>query len=153
MVKIAFYTITGQTQRFINKTGLDAHRIKDAHPQYQMNDKYILILPSYQDFMMDSVVDFLTYKDNKENLLGLIGCGNRNFNDLFAQTAKKISVTLHVPILYLLELSGNSVDVKNVRQIVKEACKEEHGTQKDLPIQNPSLSNINFLRDFRQKNE
>ena len=140
MVKIAFYTITGQTQRFINKTGLDAHRIEDAHPQYQ-------------DFMMDSVVDFLTYKDNKENLLGLIGCGNRNFNDLFAQTAKKISVTLHVPILYLLELSGNSADVKNVRQIVKEACKEEHGTQKDLPIQNPSLSNINFLRDFRQKNE
>ena len=68
MVKIAFYTITGQTQRFINKTGLDAHRIEDAHPQYQMNDKYILILPSYQDFMMDSVVDFLTYKDNKENL-------------------------------------------------------------------------------------
>ena len=40
MVKIAFYTITGQTQRFINKTGLDAHRIEDAHPQYQMNDKY-----------------------------------------------------------------------------------------------------------------
>ncbi len=53
MVKIAFYTITGQTQRFIDKTGLDAHRIEDAHPQYQMNDKYILILPSYQDFMMD----------------------------------------------------------------------------------------------------
>lgn len=129
MVKIAFYTITGQTQRFINKTGLDAHRIEDAHPQYQMNDKYILILPSYQDFMMDSVVDF------------------------FAQTAKKISVTLHVPILYLLELSGNSTDVKNVRQIVKEARKKERGAQKDLPVQNPSLSNISFLSDFRQKNE
>lgn len=69
---------------------------------------------------------------------------------IFCSNSQKISVTLHVPILYLLELSGNSVDVKNVRQIVKEACKEEHGT-KDLPIQNPSLSNINFLRDFRQK--
>ena len=153
MVKIAFYTITGQTQRFIDKTGLDAHRIEDAHPQYQMNDKYILILPTYQDFMMDSVVDFLTYKDNKKNLLGLIGCGNRNFNDLFGQTAKKISVTLHVPILYLLELSGNSTDVKNVRQIVMEARKKEKGAQKDLPIQNPALSNISFLSDFRQKNE
>lgn len=41
---------------------------------------------------MDSVVDFLTYKDNKKNLIGIIGCGNRNFNDLFAQTAKKIAV-------------------------------------------------------------
>ena len=39
--------------------------------------------------MMDSVVDFLTYEDNKKNLIGIIGCGNRNFNDLFAQTAKR----------------------------------------------------------------
>lgn len=54
-----------------------------------MGKSYILIVPSYQDFMMDSVVDFLTYKDNKKNIIGIIGCGNRNFNDLFAQTAKR----------------------------------------------------------------
>lgn len=42
--------------------------------------------------MMDSVVDFSTYKDNKKNLIGIIGCGNRNFNDLFAQAAKKSAV-------------------------------------------------------------
>ena len=50
MVKIAFYTITGQTQQFIDKTGLDAHRIEDANPQYQMNDKYILISRLYDGF-------------------------------------------------------------------------------------------------------
>lgn len=42
--------------------------------------------------MMDSVVDFSTYKDNKKNLIGIIGCGNRNFNDLFVQIAKKSAV-------------------------------------------------------------
>ena len=152
MVKIAFYTITGQTQRFIDKTGLDAHRIEDAHPQYQMNDKYILILPSYQDFMMDSVVDFLTYKNNKKNLIGLIGCGNRNFNDLFAQTAKKISVTLHVPILYLLELSGNSEDVVNVRQIIEQLSQSDKtAQQKAKEVEKPKeLGNISFLSDYRQ---
>ncbi|GMM13904.1 hypothetical protein LABF186_10190 [Lactobacillus amylovorus subsp. animalium] len=41
---------------------------------------------------MDSVVNFSTYKDNKKNLIGIIGCGNRNFNDLFVQTAKKSAV-------------------------------------------------------------
>lgn len=41
---------------------------------------------------MDSVVDFSTYKDNKKNLIGIIGCGNRNFNDLFVQIAKKSAV-------------------------------------------------------------
>lgn len=66
--------------------------------------------------MMDSVVDFLTYEDNKKNLIGIIGCGNRNFNDLFAQTAKKIAVTLEVPILYLLEFSGTNEDVKRCNQ-------------------------------------
>lgn len=29
---------------------------------------------------MDSIVYFLTYKYNKKNLIGIIGCGNRNFN-------------------------------------------------------------------------
>ena len=64
--------------------------------------------------MMDSVVDFSTYKDNNKNSIGIICCGNRNFNDLFAQIAKKSAVTLEVPILYLLEFSGTNEDVKKV---------------------------------------
>ena len=33
MVAIAFYSITGQTERFIKKTQLSAHQIDDANPQ------------------------------------------------------------------------------------------------------------------------
>lgn len=147
MVAIAFYSITGQTKKFIVKTGLDAHEITDDFPQYDMKGKYILITPSYQDFMMDSLVDFLNYKDNKKNLVGLIGCGNRNFNDLFAQTAKKLSVTLKVPILYLLEFSGTSKDVQNVRDIVKKLSKGE--TTKKVEKPKELRGNISFLSDYR----
>ena len=152
MVAIAYYTITGQTERFINKTGFNAHKIDDAEPQYEMGEKYILVLPSYQDFMMDSVVDFLTFKDNKKNLIGLIGCGNRNFNDLYGQTAKKISATLKVPILYLLELSGNSNDVKNVKDIVERLSKASDTSSAEIKeVQRPKeLGNISFLSDYRQ---
>lgn len=152
MVAVAFYTITGQTSRFIQKTGLNAHQIEDANPQYDMGEKYVLVLPSYQDFMMDSVVDFLTYKDNKKNLIGLIGCGNRNFNDLFAQTAKKISVTLNVPILYLLELSGNSEDVVNVQKIIEQLSKSNDSAKEEAKsVKKPKeLGNISFLSDYRQ---
>ena len=80
MIAVAYYTITGQTELFIQNPGLSAHKIDDAYPQYDMGEKYILITPSYQDFMMDSIVYFLTYKYNKKNLIGIIGCGNRNFN-------------------------------------------------------------------------
>lgn len=146
MVAIAFYSITGQTERFIKKTQLSAHQIDDANPKYDMGKSYILIVPSYQDFMMDSVVDFLTYKDNK-NIIGIIGCGNRNFNDLFAQTAKKIAATLKVPILYLLEFSGTNQDVKNVRKIVHDLSAGESTKQVQKPKE--LRGNISFLSDFR----
>ncbi|EEU19194.1 class Ib ribonucleoside-diphosphate reductase assembly flavoprotein NrdI [Lactobacillus crispatus] len=147
MVAIAFYSITGQTERFIKKTQLSAHQIDDANPKYDMGKSYILIVPSYQDFMMDSVVDFLTYKDNKKNIIGIIGCGNRNFNDLFAQTAKKITATLKVHILYLLEFSGTNQDVKNVRKIVHDLSAGESTKQVQKPKE--LRGNISFLSDFR----
>lgn len=148
MVAIAFYSITGQTKRFIDKTKLQAHQISDASPKYDMGEKYILIVPAYQDFMMDSVVDFLTYKDNKKNIIGIIGCGNRNFNDLFAQTAKKIAATLKVPILYLLEFSGTDEDVRNVSKIVHDLS----AGQSTKKVQKPKelRGNISFLSDFRE---
>lgn len=147
MVAIAFYSITGQTERFVKKTQLEAHQISDATPKYDMGQQYILIVPSYQDFMMDSVVDFLTYKDNKKNLVGIIGCGNRNFNDLFAQTAKKIAITLKVPILYLLEFSGTEQDVKNVREIVHNLSAGE--STKEIQKPKELSGKISFLSDFR----
>lgn len=147
MVAIAFYSITGQTERFIEKLQLPAHQIDDANPKYDMGEHYILIVPAYQDFMMDSVVDFLTYKDNKKNIIGIIGCGNRNFNDLFAQTAKKIAATLKVPILYLLEFSGTSEDVKNVRKIVQDLSAGE--STKTVQKPKELRGNISFLSDFR----
>ncbi|WP_148238790.1 class Ib ribonucleoside-diphosphate reductase assembly flavoprotein NrdI [Lactobacillus crispatus] len=143
MVAIAFYSITGQTERFIKKTQLSAHQIDDANPKYDMGKSYILIVPSYQDFMMDSVVDFLTYKDNKKNIIGIIGCGNRNFNDLFAQTAKKIAATLKVPILYLLEFSGTLTS----RKIVHDLSAGESTKQVQKPKE--LRGNISFLSDFR----
>lgn len=148
MIKVAYYTITGQTETFILKTGLTAHRISDAHPQFEMGSKYILIVPSYQDFMMDSIVDFLTYKNNKKNLIGLIGCGNRNFNDLFAQTAKKISTTLNTPILYLLEFNGTPKDVQAVRQIVADLSAGESTKTVEQPKE---LGKISFLSGYQDE--
>lgn len=148
MVQVAYYSITGQTDTFVQKTGLKAHKIEDAYPQYQMGGPYILIVPSYQDFMIDTIVDFLTYRDNKQNLIGLIGCGNRNFNDLFAQTAKKISTTLNVPILYLLEFNGTPLDVKNVRKIVADLSEGESTSEVKKPKE---LGKISFLSGYHDE--
>lgn len=118
MVEIAYYTVTGQTRRFIKKTELDAYEIDDADPYYDMDQPFILIVPAYDDNMMDSVIDFLNFGSNKENLVGVIGTGNRNFNQLYIHTAKDIANSLKVPILYDFEFNGTPTDVARVKEIV-----------------------------------
>lgn len=51
MVAIAFYSITGQTKKFVVKTGLEAHEIDDAWPQYDMGrlHSYYTFLSGFYD--------------------------------------------------------------------------------------------------------
>lgn len=119
MLEIAYYTVTGQTRRFIKKTGYtDAYEINDADPYHEMGQPFILIVPAYDDNMMDGVVDFLAYKSNRTNLVGIVGTGNRNFNELYIHTAKDLAQGFKVPILYDFEFNGTPQDVAKVKEIV-----------------------------------
>lgn len=119
MVKLVYYSITGQTKRFIKKTGLDAYEISDADPFHDMDQPFILIVPSYDDNMMDTVIDFLQYGNNRFDIIGVIGTGNRNFNELYIHTAKDIAQGLKIPVLYDFEFNGTPTDVERVKELVK----------------------------------
>lgn len=119
-MKIAFYSITGQTRRFIKKTGLPAYEISDTNPDHEIRDPYVLVVPAYDDDMMDAVIDFLNYKSNAQNLVGVAGGGNRNFNDLYIHTAKDIAKGLNIPVIFDFEFNGTDSDVKNFRKVVDQ---------------------------------
>lgn len=118
MVEVAFYSITGQTRRFVDKTGLNGYEINDADPFHEMGRSFILIVPAYDDDMMDPVVDFLQYKDNAKNCVGLAGGGNRNFNTLYNHTAHDIAKGLDVPVVFEFEFNGTNKDVENFKKVV-----------------------------------
>ncbi|MDO1605794.1 class Ib ribonucleoside-diphosphate reductase assembly flavoprotein NrdI [Lactobacillus sp. YT155] len=118
MPNIAYYTVTGQTRRFIKKTGLEAYEINDADPFYEMGRPFILVVPSYDDDMMDPVIDFLGYKSNRKNIVGVVGSGNRNFNELFNHTGKDIAKGLNIPVLYEYEFNGTDRDVEEFKKVV-----------------------------------
>ena len=120
MKEIAYYSITGQTKRFVNKLGIDGYEITDADPFYEMGRPVILIVPSYDDDMMDPVIDFLQYKDNAKNCVGVAGGGNRNFNTLYNHTAKDIAKGLDVPVVFEFEFNGTQKDVENFKKVVNE---------------------------------
>ncbi|WP_119326602.1 class Ib ribonucleoside-diphosphate reductase assembly flavoprotein NrdI [Companilactobacillus musae] len=119
-MKLAYYSITGQTKRFVNKLGIDGYEITDADPFYKMGRPFILIVPSYDDDMMDPVIDFLQYEDNAQNCLGVAGGGNRNFNTLYNHTAKDIAAGLNVPVVFQFEFNGTQKDVENFKKVVNE---------------------------------
>jgi Protein involved in ribonucleotide reduction len=85
-----------------------------------MGRSFILIVPSYDDDMMDPVIDFLQYEDNAKNCVGVAGGGNRNFNTLYNHTAKDIAAALNVPVVFEFEFNGTTKDGENFKKVVNE---------------------------------
>ncbi|UQS82232.1 class Ib ribonucleoside-diphosphate reductase assembly flavoprotein NrdI [Bombilactobacillus folatiphilus] len=123
---IAYYTITGQTRRFIEKTQLSAYEINDTDPFHQMSAPYLLAVPAYDDEMMDAVIDFLGYQTNAQRLVGVVGSGNRNFNELYIHTAKDIARGLGVPVVFDYEFNGTLTDVANFQKVVEQLESKQH---------------------------
>ncbi|MGY3766139.1 class Ib ribonucleoside-diphosphate reductase assembly flavoprotein NrdI [Vagococcus vulneris] len=119
-MKLVFFSLTGQTRRFIDKLDLPAYEIDTSNPFYQINEPYILVVPTYDVEVTEVVNDFIEFQDNKAYLKGVAGGGNRNFADLFVYTAKDISRDYHVPLLFSFEFSGTDADVKKFKKVVSD---------------------------------
>lgn len=119
-MKLVFFSLTGQTRRFIKKLDLPAYEIEATNPFYELNEPYILIVPTYDKEVTEVVNDFIEYKSNQQNMLGVAGGGNLNFADLFIYTAKDIASDYGVPLLFSFEFSGTNEDVKKFKKVVSE---------------------------------
>lgn len=119
-MKLVFFSLTGQTRRFIKKLDLPSYEIDATNPFHEMNEPYILIVPTYDIEVTEVVNDFIEYKTNQEHLLGVAGGGNLNFGDLFVFTAKDIAKDYNIPLVFSFEFSGTDEDVKNFKKVVNE---------------------------------
>ncbi|MGK0552248.1 class Ib ribonucleoside-diphosphate reductase assembly flavoprotein NrdI [Enterococcus faecalis] len=119
-MKLVFFSVTGQTRRFIKKVDLPAYEIEPANPFFEIKEAFVLVVPTYDKAVMEVVNDFLDYKTNKYFLTGVVGSGNRNFADLFVYTARDIASVYQVPLLFAFEFSGTDEDVKSFKKVVSE---------------------------------
>ncbi|MBM7689355.1 ribonucleotide reductase stimulatory protein [Enterococcus ureilyticus] len=119
-MKIVYFSVTGQTRRFIKKLDLAACEIEPANPFFEINEPFVLVVPTYDQEITEVVNDFLDYKNNQEYLQGVAGGGNLNFADLFVYTAKDIARDYNVPMLFAFEFSGTNEDVESFKKVVNE---------------------------------
>ena len=125
-MKLVYFTVTGQTRRFIKKLDLSAYEIEPANPFFEINEPFILVVPTYDLEITEVVNDFLDYKSNRDNLKGVAGGGNRNFAELFVYTAKDIARDYQVPMLFSFEFSGTNEDVESFKKVVNQLESERN---------------------------
>lgn len=122
-MNIIYISLTGQTRKFVHKLNdVKATEIK-KNQYFEINEPYIVILPTY-DYQITCIIDeFIDFKNNRHYLKGVCGSGNLNFNELFCFSAKELAEKYHVPLIHLFEFSGNEHDVRTIENEVNRIGK------------------------------
>ncbi|WP_027108377.1 class Ib ribonucleoside-diphosphate reductase assembly flavoprotein NrdI [Lacticigenium naphthae] len=129
MPAIVYFSITGQTKRFVTKIpNAEVIEIEPQDPFIEMDRTYILVVPTYVEEMIEPVLDFLETGKNSEYCLGTFGSGNRNFAQLFCFTVDEIDKKYGIPVLHKFEFQGTPADIKKIGEVLGNENRKDRST-------------------------
>ena len=147
-MKVAFVyiSLSGNTQSFVKR--LTAHlqakhanlevqevnikdMVKEGVPFFKMDTDFVAFLPTYLEggngldtgdveILTNDLGDFIAFENNVEKCLGIVGSGNKNFNNQYILTAKQYAERFGFPVLDDFELRGLQNDIERVAAKVVE---------------------------------
>ncbi|KRO14757.1 ribonucleotide reductase protein nrdi [Lactiplantibacillus xiangfangensis] len=145
-INIIFISIEGNTRSFV--TGMQdyaktQHAADESNPlitlkeiseqsEFEIETKpYFAFVPTYLDggngidngvkeLMTNVLGEYLNYDQNPDLCLGVVGSGNRNFNDQYCLTARRYAEQLDTDFIADYELRGTSVDTERIYNVMKE---------------------------------
>lgn len=118
-MKFVYLSLTGNVRRFVKSMGVvDAVELNYSYPFTEVDEDYIVICPTYDDEITEIISDFIEYKNNRINLVGFVGSGNRNFDDGFCFNAKDLSDKYSVPLIHCIEFEGKEHDITKLNEEV-----------------------------------
>ncbi|MFT8426045.1 MAG: class Ib ribonucleoside-diphosphate reductase assembly flavoprotein NrdI [Liquorilactobacillus sp.] len=133
-VNILYISLSGNTKAFIGKLTqyfakqnitVNALNVKEFPRFTKLTDPFVTFLPAflkggngidngYTEILTTILGDYLTYENNYQHCYGIIGSGNRNFNEQFALTAKQYSKRFNFPLIAEFELRGTESDIPRI---------------------------------------
>lgn len=145
-INILYSSIEGNTKAFIDKLinyskdkdyTINATEIDDTSELPDEDEEikdYFLFVPTYLDggngidngvkeLMTNSLGEYIEDLDNGKHCVGIVGSGNRNFNQQFCLTAKRYAKKFKSPLLDFYELRGTNEDVKRITEILLEVVE------------------------------
>ncbi|MGG6795882.1 UNVERIFIED_CONTAM: class Ib ribonucleoside-diphosphate reductase assembly flavoprotein NrdI [Streptococcus canis] len=137
---IVFISLSGNTLSFVKRLSLylEEHHnlqvkqinIKDLkHETFLVKDTFVAILPTYLEggngidsgeveILTNPLGDFIAAYDNYKHCMGIIGSGNKNFNNQYCLTAKQYAERFGFPMLGDFELRGTNDDIERLAEII-----------------------------------
>lgn len=146
-MKIYYISIEGNTKSFLEKVKmLDKDNILDVQEVTDMTDipehltPYVIFVPTYLDggngidngvteTLTNPLGEFIEDLDDGEHCLGIIGSGNRNFNQQFCLTARRYASKFNAPFIDSFELRGTDKDAERIYNELKEINNESLGSE------------------------
>lgn len=139
---LVYISLSGNTQSFVKRLSeqlstwhncqVSAINIKEQnHQTFPVDQPFVALLPTYleggngidngdQEILTIPLGDFIAAHNNVKNCIGIVGSGNRNFNNQYCLTAKQYSERFGFPMLGDFELRGTSSDVERIANIIVE---------------------------------
>ena len=145
-ISLVYISLSGNTASFIKRLSAflqERHEdaeieqvdikdmVKEERPFYAMSQSFIAFLPTYLEggngldngdveILTNDLGDFIAFEENYKRCFGIVGSGNRNFNNQYCLTAKQYAERFGFPVLDTFELRGLNEDVKRIGLKIEE---------------------------------
>ena len=145
-ISLVYISLSGNTARFIKRLSTflqERHEnveieqvdikdmVKEERPFYAMSQSFVAFLPTYLEggngldngdveILTNDLGDFIAFEENYKRCFGIVGSGNRNFNNQYCLTAKQYAERFNFPVLDTFELRGLNEDVKRIGLKIEE---------------------------------
>lgn len=150
-MKFVYISLSGNTKAFVKKlmdylaanhpqipvSSLDVKElVKNGEDFPDLTEDYIAFLPTYleggngidngdQEILTTDLRALIAHADNAQHCLGVVGSGNRNFNNQFCLTAYQYSEQFGFPVIDVYEMRGLSADVERIAQKIVTIHQEK----------------------------
>lgn len=147
---LVYISLTGNTHSFVTRlskylkekdvdtTLINVKDLVKENVQFShLNEQAVVFLPTYleggngvdsgyTEILTTPLKDYLSSHDNYKKCLGIVGSGNRNFNNQFCLTARQYSEAFEFPVIDEFELRGTQRDIERIgNKIINVANKGE----------------------------
>ncbi|MGT2912030.1 class Ib ribonucleoside-diphosphate reductase assembly flavoprotein NrdI [Streptococcus cameli] len=138
-IYLVYISLSGNTQSFVRRLHsyfqfqtdwqVEEVHVKDLVKEkidfYALDAPFVAFLPTYLEggngldngdveILTNPLGDFIASFDNFKKCLGIVGSGNRNFNNQYCLTAKQYAERFAFPVLDTFELRGLQNDIERI---------------------------------------